>query len=87
MRTHSDSAHWRDSARFPRLIWFIDARAAFPILLALIHLRVWTISVALFIVFFLSILHHYGFTVEVFGRWLKSLLAGSRKIAVPWWLR
>ncbi len=86
MSSPSPDAHWRDSARYPRF-FFIDARAAFPVLLALAHIRLWTISVALVAMLFFGVLHRYGFTVSVFGRWLGALLAGRRKVAAPWWLR
>lgn len=86
MRGFSSGAHWRDSARYPRF-FIIDARAAFPILLALIHIRLWTIITAVVVTVFFAVLHRYGFTVAVFGRWLGALLAGPRKIAAPWWLR
>lgn len=85
-RAPSPDAHWRDSARYPRF-FIIDARAAFPVLLALIHIRLWTMILAVSAMVFFAILHRYGFTVAVFGRWFVSLLAGKRKVAAPWWLR
>jgi intracellular multiplication protein IcmT len=81
----SPNAHWRDSARYP-LLFFVDARAVFPVILCLLHIRIWTISVALAATLFFTVLNHYGFTVAVFGRWLRTNLAGRRKIAAPWWL-
>lgn len=86
IRPPSSDVHWRDSARYPRF-FIIDARAAFPILLALVHIRLWTMVTALIAMVFFGILHHYGFTIAVFGRWFRSLLAGKRKMAAPWWLR
>lgn len=85
MRPPSRDAHWRDSARYPRF-FIVDARASFPILLALIHITVWTISLALVAMVFFAILNRYGFTVAVFGRWARSFLAGRRKISAPWWM-
>ena len=69
--TFSSSAHWRDSARNPRF-FMVDARAAFPIFLFLMHISVW-------------ILEHFGFTVPVFLRWLRLFLAGPVKSSTPWW--
>lgn len=86
MKAPSTDAHWRDSARYPRF-FFIDARAAFPLLLALVHITLWTILTAVAAMVFFAILNRYGFTVAVFGRWVRSLVAGPRKIAAPWWLR
>lgn len=85
MRQPKPDAHWRDSAR-PAKLWVFDARAAFPLLMFIVHIRMWTFVVALSTMVFLSILNHYGFSVIVFARWLRSFLAGRRKIAVPWWM-
>ncbi|MFT3742024.1 MAG: IcmT/TraK family protein [Gammaproteobacteria bacterium] len=85
MNTPYSGAHWRDSARSP-LLYFVDARAVFPIVLWLLHLRVWTFVLALAVTVFLTILNYYGFSVAVFGRWLRTTLAGRRKTASPWWI-
>jgi intracellular multiplication protein IcmT len=79
-------AHWRDSARNVRL-WVVDFRACFPLLLFLFHIRLWTFISALLITGFFAALERYGFSVGVFGRWLRSYIAGPRKIAQPWWRR
>ncbi len=78
-------AHWRDSAR-PPMLWLIDARSAFPLLFFLVHIRLWTFIVALSAIVFFSFLNHYGFTLQVFLRWLRALLAGRRKLSNPWWI-
>jgi intracellular multiplication protein IcmT len=76
--------HWRDSARTPRF-FFIDARAAFPLLLFLLHIRWWSFSLAVITMIFFGALERYGFSLIVFFRWLRSTLAGPRKVAIPWW--
>lgn len=86
MPNQYSGAHWRDSARSP-MLYFVDARAVFPIALCLLHLRVWTISLALAVTIFLTVLNYYGFSVAVFGRWLRTLLGGRRKSAIPWWVQ
>ncbi|PJD92794.1 MAG: phosphoesterase [Legionella sp.] len=78
------SAHWRDSARSARF-FMVDARAAFPIFLFLMHIRVWTGLLVVFSAIFFGILEHYGFTVPVFLRWLRLFFAGSVKSSTPWW--
>ncbi|HGF1440178.1 TPA: type IVB secretion system protein IcmT [Legionella pneumophila] len=80
----SATSHWRDSARSARF-FVVDARAAFPIFLFLMHIRVWTGVLVLVSAIFFGIIEHYGFTVPVFLRWLRSLLAGSVRSARPWW--
>lgn len=77
-------AHWRDSARSIRFfIW--DGQAAFPMVLFLVHMRIWTLVVAVLTMMFFTVLNRYGFTPIVFLRWLRSLAAGKRKISRPWW--
>ena len=78
------TAHWRDSARSARF-FVVDARAAFPIFIFLMHIRVWTGILVLVSVTFFGVLERYGFTVPVFLRWLRSFLAGPMKSAQPWW--
>jgi len=79
-----DSTHWRDSARSARF-FIVDAKAAFPLLLFLLHIRWWTFTIAVISIVFFGILEHYGFTVPVFLRTVRTFLAGPRKIAIPWW--
>ncbi len=47
--------------------------------------RVARFVVAVVAMFFFSLLGRYGFTVPVFLRWLRTMLAGPRKFAIPWW--
>lgn len=79
-------AHWRDSARNVRF-WIVDYRACFPLLLFLLHIRIWTFIVAVLATIFFATLERYGFTPAVFSRWLRSYIAGPRKFAKPWWGR
>lgn len=84
MARFSSTAHWRDTARAARF-FLIDYRAAFPLLLFLLHIRLWTFIAAIATTIFLALLERYGFTLIVFFRWLRSTLAGPRKFAIPWW--
>lgn len=84
-RLPSSDAHWRDSARFA-MFWVIDARSAFPLLLFLVHIRQWTFITAIIAILFFSILNRYGFNLDVFFRWFRTLLAGRRKLSNPWWI-
>jgi intracellular multiplication protein IcmT len=79
-------AHWRDSARSVRL-FFLDFRACFPLLILLFHIRLWTFLLAMIATVFFAALERYGFSLIVFLRWFRSFIAGSRKIAQPWWKR
>ena len=79
------NAHWRDSAR-PVKFFIWDGRAVFPVVLLVLHISLWTFGITIALIFFFSILNRYGFTPIVFGRWIRSLIAGPRKLALPWWM-
>ncbi|HET9843239.1 MAG TPA: IcmT/TraK family protein [Gammaproteobacteria bacterium] len=79
------TAHWRDSARRPKL-FFMDAYSAFPLLLFLLHIRWWTFFLCIAAIAFFVILEKFGFTVPVFQRWIRAFLAGNTRIARPWWV-
>ena len=79
-------AHWRDTAR-PARFFLVDYRAAFPLLLFLLHIKVWTLVLAIVSIVIFAALEHYGFTVPVFLRIFRCWLAGARKHAKPWWRR
>lgn len=80
----SPTSHWRDSARTARF-FMVDARAAFPIFIFLMHIRVWTGMIVILSAVFFAIIEHYGFTVPVFLRWIRSFVAGPVKSSQPWW--
>ena len=80
----SSTAHWRDSARTARF-FMVDARAAFPVFIFLMHIRWWTGMLVIVSAVFFAVIEHYGFTVPVFLRWLRVFFAGSIKSSQPWW--
>lgn len=84
MAYFSPTAHWRDSARSARF-FVVDARAAFPIFIFLMHIRLWTGLLVLVSATFFGIIERYGFTVPVFLCWLRGVLAGPMKTSQPWW--
>ena len=76
--------HWRDSARSVKFfIW--DGKTAFPMVLFLMHIRLWTFILALITMLFFTVLNRYGFNIMVFARWFRGVIAGPRKVAIPWW--
>jgi intracellular multiplication protein IcmT len=77
-------ASWRDSARNVRL-WIVDYRACFPLLIFIFHISWGTFLLAFLAIAFFGTLERKGFTVKVFMRWLRSYIAGPRKMAQPWW--
>lgn len=78
------NAKWRDSARTPRF-FIVDATASFPLVIFLLHIRLWTFSLACGAILFFMVLERFEFTVPVFLRWIRSFLAGPDRIAYPWW--
>lgn len=80
----SPDAHWRDSAR-PAKFLIIDAKAAFPIFLFLLHIKLWTFIIAVLATLFFTMLNRFGYSVEVFLRYARAVVAGRRKMAIPWW--
>lgn len=84
MAGFSETSHWRDSARSARF-FMVDARAAFPLFLFLMHIRIWTGILVIVSAVFFGILEHYGFTVPVFMRWIRGFVAGNIKSSKPWW--
>ncbi|MAZ44756.1 MAG: phosphoesterase [Legionellales bacterium] len=79
------NAHWRDSARAPKF-FFIDAYAAFPLLIFTLHIRWWTFFLAIITIIFFAILERFGFTLPVFKRFMRAFLAGNHRVARPWWV-
>lgn len=79
-----DNTHWRDVARTPRF-YFMDAWSALPILLFLMHMRLWTFILSIVCMIFFIILEKFKFTVPVFFRWLRATIAGPIRSAKPWW--
>lgn len=77
------NAHWRNSARHPRL-FMMDAYAAFPLLLFLLHIRWWTFFLAIMAAIFFATLERFGFTIPVFLRLFRTFLAGPKRPARPW---
>ncbi len=75
---------WRDSARSARF-FMVDAKAAFPLLLFLVHIRWWTFWVAIATMTFFWILERFNFSVPIFLRFMRSFCAGKIRHAESWW--
>lgn len=84
MADYSGSAHWRDTAR-PARFFLVDARAAFPLVIWLLHLRWWTFWLAISGMFIFTLIERWGFSVPVFLRVARNAFAGKHKSSRPWW--
>lgn len=79
-----NTTHWRDASRTPRF-YFMDAFAAMPLVLFLLHISLWTFLIAIGCMTFFIILEKFKFTVPVFSRWFRAKMVGSIRVAKPWW--
>jgi intracellular multiplication protein IcmT len=82
---YNPNASWRDTAREPKL-WVFDSRVLPPILVAMFHITTTTFAFALVCVIILQVLAYYGFSVPIFIRYCRSIAAGKRRVATPWWM-
>ena len=79
-----ETAHWRDSAR-PAKFFFMSAYGILPLVVFLVHIRLYTLIIALSVSIFFAILEKFGFTLPIFMRWLRVFLGGKHKLSRPWW--
>lgn len=77
---------WRFSADPVRLL-IIDARAVAPMTLFLVHMRLWTLVVALVGIALFAFLAWFGLTVPVAWRMLRVILCGPVRPRLPAWKR
>lgn len=80
---HPETAHWRDSARTPKF-FMLDAFSAIPLLVFLLHIRLWSFILAVSIAAFFATLNRFGFSLPVFVRLLRSTFAGKNRFAHSW---
>ena len=67
------------------IFFFVDATAAFPLIVFFTHIKMWTFILAILAMVFFAILEKFKFTVPIFIRWLRATLAGSVRVARPSW--
>lgn len=75
------NTHWRDSALTPKF-FIIDARVCIPILVVLLHMRIWTVILAAIVFIFFTLLERWRISLPVFLRLLRTTIAGNEKIRV-----
>ncbi|MDF2940591.1 MAG: icmT [Gammaproteobacteria bacterium] len=74
-------SHWRDSGLTPVFL-YMDARAAFGILLFLLRPHWFTLGIALVVITILAILNYYSIPLVAAARMLRGSLTGPKKIIV-----
>lgn len=69
---------WRDTMR-PARFFVFDGRAVFPLLVFLMHIRVWTLLMAIASMAVFYLLERKGLTAPAAFRALRSWLAGRHR--------
>lgn len=72
--------HWRNSQKVPRF-FFMDARVTIFILLFLLHMRLWTLVLAVIFMILFWLLERRGLTFEAALRAFRSWVLGMRRPA------
>ena len=80
----TEKIYWRDASR-PVKFFIWDVQAVYPFAVWMIFPSVWLLEVAAIVAVFFTILAKYGISLVVFFRMFRTILAGSRKSAIPWW--
>jgi intracellular multiplication protein IcmT len=80
----AEKIYWRDASR-PVKFFMLDAQAIYPFVVWMFFPSVWLLEVAGVVAIFFSILSKYGISLVVFLRITRTLVAGPRKSAIPWW--
>lgn len=78
---------WSRAGGQPRFLWVLDWRVSMIFLFFIAHMRMWVFWTLLCVAGSLSLLSHFGYTLPVFYRRLRSRMAGSVRAARPWWWR
>jgi intracellular multiplication protein IcmT len=77
---------WRYTGR-PVMLFVLDARAAFPLLLFVVWWAWWTFYLAVASMVFFTVINWFGLTVPAFFRMARRLIVGPVRPAVACWHR
>jgi intracellular multiplication protein IcmT len=86
MSEQENLGHWRDTARSARF-FIVDYRACFALLILMFLPNKITFIACMLVLAFFCLLEQLGFTIPVFFRWLRVLLAGKHRYSKPWWYK
>lgn len=78
--------HWRNSMR-PVRFFVLDARAAIAFMLFLMHMRLWTLGVAIIVMVLFWLLERKGLTFDAAMRSLRCWFIGNNRPALLWMRR
>jgi intracellular multiplication protein IcmT len=74
--------HWRNTQKTVRFFIF-DARAGFFVVLVLVHARLWTLTLAIFVMFIFWLLERKSLTFPAALRAIRVWFIGPRR---PGWI-
>jgi len=75
---------WRNTM-LPIRIYVADARALIPVMLVLVHIRMWTFYLAIAGIAVFAVLEWFGLTFPAAIRTLRRWIVGRRRPAIPTW--
>ncbi len=73
--------HWRNTAR-PVRFFNVDARGAVFLLVFLMHMRLWTLILAVSAIAFFVILERFGLSLPLASRRFRVWIVGHRRPAL-----
>ena len=75
---------WRNTM-LPVRVYVVDARVLIPLMVVLVHIRMWTFYVALGGIAVFTALEWLGLTFPAAVRTVRRWIVGSRRSAIPAW--
>ncbi len=75
---------WRNTM-LPIRIYIADARALIPMMVVLVHIRLWTFYIALAGIAVFAVLEWLGLTYPAAVRTVRRMIVGRRRSAIPAW--
>jgi len=75
---------WRNTM-LPIRIYIADARALIPMMVVLVHIRLWTFYIALAGIAVFAVLEWLGLTYPAAVRTVRRIIVGRRRSAIPAW--
>lgn len=75
-------AHWRETYK-PARFFFMDARAGVPVLLTLLHFRIWTVTLTVLWIGLFWLLERRGLSFATSLRALRAWAIGDDRPRLP----
>lgn len=79
-RIYGSPLYWRETHKQPRFLVF-DGRVVLPILLSILHMRLWTVILAVVILGVLFFFDRKGISTDSILRYLRATFVGKRRTA------